>query len=111
MIQNRSQKKLTPLKLLFVFMGASLIFTSISCTNRKKDDGKIFHYSLKDEIKTLDSVNAYDSVSLDVVGNLFDTLYQYNYFSKVYELQPLLANGMPSYSKDTKTGKVQYTCR
>jgi ABC-type transport system substrate-binding protein len=111
MIQNRSQKKLTPLKLLFVFMGASLIFTSISCTNRKKDDGKIFHYSLKDEIKTLDSVNAYDSVSLDVVGNLFDTLYQYNYFSKVYELQPLLANGMPSYSKDAKTGEVTVTIK
>src|SRR5690349_8374907 len=70
-----------------------------SCT-KKEDEGKlaVFHGFEKDDVKTWDPANAYDSVSLDLVPSVYETLYQYSYLSDVYKLEPLLAAEMPRYS-------------
>lgn len=54
-------------------------------------------------MKTWDPVNAYDSVSLDMVPLIYETLYQYAYLSETYQIEPLLAAELPKYSADQKT--------
>jgi ABC-type transport system substrate-binding protein len=75
-----------------------------SCT-RKNDDGNllVFHGSLPDEVKSLDPANAYDGVSLTVLPNIYETLYQYSYLSENYQLEPLLAADLPKVSADRLT--------
>lgn len=74
------------------------------CT-KKGDDGnlQVYHGSLPDDIKTLDPANAYDTVSLDALPSIYETLYQYSYLSETYKIVPLLAADMPKYSADRLT--------
>ncbi len=83
---------------------AALVSVFSACTKEKKDDGLMtFSRALRDDIKTLDPANAYDTVSLDVLPNIVETLYQYDYASSVFKLIPQLAADMPKYSKDRLT--------
>src|SRR3954469_19051620 len=81
-----------------------LLVCLLGCT-KKEDDSKltIFHGFKKDDVKTWDPANAYDSVSTELVHSIYETLYQYAYLSDVYEVEPLLAAGMPKVSKDHLT--------
>ncbi len=85
-----------------------VITLSVGCT-QKVDDGNlfVFHGFEKDDVKTWDPANAYDSVSLDLVPSIYETLYQYTYLSDVYKLEPLLAEKMPKYSADKLTLTIQ----
>ncbi len=76
--------------------------------NSKTDESKfsVFHGFEKDDLKTWDPANAYDTISLNLVPSVYETLYQYSYLSEVYQVEPLLAEGMPQYSKDRLTLKV-----
>lgn len=60
----------------------------------------------KDDVKTWDPANAYDSVSLEAVPAIYETLYQYRYLSETYQVEPLLAASMPTYSADHLTLKI-----
>src|SRR3954452_4410218 len=82
---------------------AAITFAA-GCT-KKEDESKltVFHGFEKDDVKTWDPANAYDSVSLDLVPSIYETLYQYSYLSEVYKTDPLLAAQMPKYSADKLT--------
>jgi oligopeptide transport system substrate-binding protein len=84
-----------------IIMAASF---AVGCT-KKEDDSKlsVFHGFEKDDVKTWDPANAYDSVSLDLVPSIYETLFQYKYLAEVYALEPLLASEMPKFSKDKLT--------
>ena len=100
--------------LLVWFMSLTCL---LSCTGKKSgggsgfsstfhsDDGSlsVFHGFEKDDVKTWDPANAYDSVSSDLVLNIYESLFQYVYLSNVYQVEPLLAASMPVYSKDRLT--------
>ncbi len=87
-----------------VIIGALFITALSGCTKKSEDPNlNIFHGFEKDDVKTWDPANAYDSVSLDVVPMIYETLYQYSYLSETYTLEPLLADGMPKYSADQLT--------
>ncbi len=82
-----------------------LVLTSgLGCTKRQ-DDSKfaVFRGFEKDDVKTWDPANAYDSVSLNLVPSIYETLYQYTYLSETYKSEPLLAAAMPKYSADRLT--------
>jgi ABC-type transport system substrate-binding protein len=77
------------------------------CTRSDPDgDLSVMHAMLKDDVKTLDPANAYDSVSLEVAASVFETLYQYDYLSDIYRPIPLLAADMPKVSDDKLTVTV-----
>lgn len=59
--------------------------------------------SINNPVKTLDPVNAFDDDSLSVIGQSLDTLYQYHYLKRPYEVVPSLADGMPHITDDGKT--------
>lgn len=64
-------------------------------------------YPLRDDVKSLDPANAYDSVSLKVMPLTVESLFQYNYLKTPLELEPLLAAEMPKVSKDGKTYTIK----
>lgn len=64
------------------------------------------HLSMLDDARTLDPVSAYDHVSLMVMPNVYETLYQYSYLDDPHKIIPLLAADQPTFSKDRLTVKV-----
>ena len=97
------------------FKAATLLLTLllfiasfISCSFSRRDDGNkmVFYTSHRDDIKTWDPANAYDTISLDVVPAVYETLYQYDYLSETYKIIPLLAADMPTFSLDKLTVKI-----
>lgn len=79
--------------------------TALSGCTKKEGDGSllVYHGRHKDDVKTWDPANAYDTVSLDVVPTVYETLYQYAYLSESYKIVPLLAADMPKFSADRLT--------
>lgn len=78
-----------------------------ACSRKDPDEGRpVFHTRIPDDIKTLDPANAYDQVSLEVLPNIMEALYQYDITSPTYRVIPLLAADLPTYSKDRLTIKI-----
>ncbi len=77
------------------------------CTRKDPDEGRpVFRTRISDDIKTLDPANAYDQVSLEVLPNIMEALYQYDITSPTYRVIPLLAADLPTFSKDRLTLKI-----
>ncbi len=82
----------------------SLLLAIAGCTKREDDSNlQVLHIFLKDDVKSLDPANAYDTVSLDILPSIMETLYQFDYLGETYKTVPLLAADMPTYSKDRLT--------
>lgn len=58
--------------------------------------------AINNPVRTFDPVNAFDDDSLSVIGQSLDTLYQYHYLKRPYEVVPSLADGMPQILEDGK---------
>jgi peptide/nickel transport system substrate-binding protein len=58
-------------------------------------DKKIVYSSFSEAPKTLDPAVAYTTAEHIVTGNVFDTLLEYNYLKRPYELIPGLAEAVP----------------
>lgn len=63
-------------------------------------DGKVFRYSLADTPRSLDPVRAATVYQSQMILNLFDTLYEYRFLQRPYELTPALAAALPEVSDD-----------
>lgn len=96
---------------MFRFTWLVLVLASLSifsCTKKEDDSGrKVMNLSLGDDVKSLDPAIAYDSVSLSVMPLAIESLFQYKYTKVPLELEPLLADGMPTISKDKKTFTIK----
>jgi ABC-type transport system substrate-binding protein len=85
-----------------------LIFFLLSCQNQDKEDFKNeINLSLASDVSTLDPSVAFDEISLKVINQVYETLFEYQYPSsgKDPRLKPLLAKEMPQVSSD----KLKYT--
>jgi ABC-type transport system substrate-binding protein len=72
-----------------------------SCTKKEPDDGvAVFRKIMNDDVKSFDPAVAYDEVSLEILPNILETLYQYDIASDTYRVVPLLAADLPGFSKD-----------
>jgi ABC-type transport system substrate-binding protein len=58
-------------------------------------------------IKTLDPGNIGDTTSSSIAGNVFETLYNYDYQARPYKLIPEIASGMPQISVDGLTWTIK----
>jgi ABC-type transport system substrate-binding protein len=82
-----------------LFVIASLVLTS--CT--KKDVKKnVLSLSLSGSISTLDPANSYDSISGNIVYQVYEQLYQYHYLKRPYTVIPHLASEMPKIENGGK---------
>ncbi|MHC4596513.1 MAG: ABC transporter substrate-binding protein, partial [Planctomycetota bacterium] len=60
----------------------------------------VLRHVLYTRIKGLDPGNMRDVYSVIVGSQIFETLYQYHFLKRPYELMPLLAEDMPQVSDD-----------
>ena len=60
----------------------------------------VLHHVLYTKIAGLDPANISDIYSRIVASQIFETLYDYHFLKRPYELAPLLAKGMPQISND-----------
>ncbi len=77
----------------------SILFTS--CT-KNKDHKNTMNFALNGEISTLDPANSYDSVSMSVIYQSYEQLYEYHYLLRPYKIIPLLAESLPKIENDGK---------
>ncbi len=89
-----------------VVVALSLGFAA--CT-KKEDEmhGKVMSLGLADNVKSLDPAIAYDTISSEVLTLTIESLFQYKYTKLPLELEPLLAESMPTVSKDKKTYTIK----
>ncbi|MBI2193106.1 MAG: ABC transporter substrate-binding protein [Planctomycetes bacterium] len=77
----------------------SLLLALAGCTNnpyREEDHlHRVRYSSIDEDPKSLDPSFAYDSLSLQMVAPIYDTLLQYAYLKRPYALEPALADRMP----------------
>lgn len=79
----------------------------MGCT--QKNDGKknILNYALTSNVPTLDPASSYDTVSAKIVYQIYESLFEYNYLIRPYQLKPLLAKEMPKIGDDGLTYTIK----
>lgn len=85
----------------------SLLFT-FACTKKTDSNPNVVNTSTT-KIKTMDPVQSQDAYSSAEIVKVYETLMQYHPYKRPYVLEPLLAEAMPSVSKDglTYTFKIR----
>ncbi|MCM2351465.1 MAG: ABC transporter substrate-binding protein [Bacteriovoracaceae bacterium] len=63
--------------------------------------------SLDNVVESLDPAKAYSDDSLFVSAQVLEPLYQYHYLKRPYEIQPLLAEGLPHISNKGQLIKIK----
>jgi ABC-type transport system substrate-binding protein len=72
-----------------------------------ESDEMVLRHALFTKIKSLDPLSMRDLYSFQVGRNILETLYEYHYLKRPYELIPLLAESMPQVSSDKRTYTIK----
>ncbi len=83
-------------------LGTTLLLC-IGCTPSRKHLGNVFRAPLGSNLKTLDPAQASDQYSNQCQFQVYETLFEYKYLSRPYDIQPCLAARPPEISPDGKT--------
>jgi len=97
------------LKLLNVFLIVLPMFIG-GCDGTGADSDAnemVLRHVLYTKLTGFDPIGKRDVYSLSVKSQIFETLYQYHYLKRPYQLVPLLADGMPEASED----RLRYTVK
>ena len=84
-------------RVLLVF----LLVLNLSCSKEKPSD--TLNLGLRKGVSSLDPVRAFDQNSLMLLGQSYETLYQYHYLLRPFKIIPLLASGFPEIKNNGKT--------
>lgn len=90
------------MKKLIVLVSLTLV-TLVTCVYNKiglAEKESVLNLALDNKIKSFDPAVAFNDDSLLVIGQSIETLFQYHYLKRPYEVIPLLAEQMPQVSKD-----------
>jgi len=90
----------------------ALVISSCNCGG--KSDGEpgsgestaqktVFRHNRISEHKSLDPVKQFDQASAEIIMNVYDTLLEYHYLKRPYEMVPNLLTKMPELSADGLT--------
>lgn len=91
-----------------ILLAGAILFAS-ACTKKKNFDDKVLNVVVAAKVKGLDPVNAGDTYSAGEIARVYEGLLEYHYLKRPFTLQPNLADGMPTVSKDglTYTFKIK----
>jgi oligopeptide transport system substrate-binding protein len=70
-------------------------------------DSSYLRLALDDKIESLDPAKAFSDDSLLVSAQVLEPLYQYHYLKRPYEIQPLLADGLPQIVNNGTLVKIK----
>jgi oligopeptide transport system substrate-binding protein len=105
-------KRFTVIRRLTVLFGTMLLIASCtkSCGSGKsflseeeQKGKKIFNYVRTSAHRSLDPVKQFDEASSELISNIYDTLLNYSYLKRPYELVPGLVESMPEKQADGVT--------
>ena len=80
---------------------------AVSFVKSPPRDPDTYYYFYISNLKTLDPAEIDDTESAGVVGNVFETLYNYEYGTQPYKLIPQVASELPKVSDDGKTVTIK----
>lgn len=87
---------------LLLALGA--LFAACAPERPGKDGRKVFRFGWRVSThKSLDPADQFDSASAEIIQNVYDTLLQYHYLKRPYQLEPSLLTRMPELSADGLT--------
>ncbi|HMI94545.1 MAG TPA: ABC transporter substrate-binding protein, partial [Polyangiales bacterium] len=88
-----------------IMLVGTLSWASACGTNQPGGDGrKVFRYGARvSSAKSLDPVKQFDAASAELIQNVYDSLLEYHYLKRPYELTPTLLRKMPELSADGLT--------
>jgi ABC-type transport system substrate-binding protein len=72
-----------------------------------RDPGNVYRGALLSNLKTLDPAHASDSYSIQAQFQVYETLYEYKYLARPYDIQPCLAAAMPEVSPGGMTHTIR----
>ena len=72
----------------------------LSCAKDKQERKNVLNWSLSSSVSTLDPAVSYDTVSSKVISQVYESLYEYEYLIRPYQLKPLLAVDLPKISEN-----------
>jgi ABC-type transport system substrate-binding protein len=88
-----------PCALLVVLL--VLLLVAAGCARRHASSGKkVFTFYRSSAHKSLDPVKQFDTASAELIANVYDSLLQYAYLERPYQLEPNLLTKMPELSAD-----------
>jgi len=97
-----------------VLAAAALAAVGAACTNDpypdEDRDRKILYTTFSEAPRTLDPAVAYTTSAHAITGNVYDTLLEYHYLKRPYELIPGLAEAVPE-PEPRPEGRVAYRFR
>lgn len=86
---------------------ATLLIPLLSCTPSKKDLGNVYRDSIRTNLKTFDPVHASDRYSNICQTQVYETLYQYKYLARPYDVEPGLADSLPGISDSGRVYRIK----
>lgn len=92
---------------LLVSVAIVLFFVFNNKADKNIAKYKKLNLSLESEINNLDPAVAYNDDALTLISQSLESLYQYHYLKRPFEIVPSLADGMPIVSKDGKNYKIK----
>ncbi len=99
------------MKKCFLFLVLLTLFLTLSGCKKSATDGNpdemVLYHAISTKIKGLDPGDMRDVYSMMVGSQMFETLYQYHFLKRPYQVVPLLAEEMPRISDD----KLVYTIK
>lgn len=72
-----------------------IIFLLFSCSKNEKVKENRLNIALTSEVSTIDPAISGNTISAEVINNVYEPLFQYKYLVRPYQLEPLLAASMP----------------
>ncbi len=98
------------MKVINLVILIAILSFNFSCRNANEGQQVVentLNLSLNSEIATLDPANSYDTVSAEVVYQVYEPLYSYHYLKRPYTIIPQLAEDLPK----VENGGTKYTIK
>jgi ABC-type oligopeptide transport system substrate-binding subunit len=107
-LQKNARRRLRQSGRVFCVLGAAVLagLFLTGCKDKPaelKSDSIVLQQRLRARIQTLDPADVRDTTGTCVASDIFETLYDYHYLKRPYQLIPILAADMPCISGDGKT--------
>ncbi len=85
------------------------LLSLVACTKKEVTNEKVLNLAVASEVKGMDPIYANDMYSSNEVARVYESLLQYHYLKRPYQLSPNLAEALPEVSNDglTYTFKIK----
>ena len=95
------------LRKIAIIFSAILTVLFLAACGDSSEQGRVVHIAAASPVKTLDPALAEDVASRNMAGALYDTLLEYDYLKRPYQLKPSMLIKMPEMLNSGKTFRFE----